>query len=128
MVDRDHRRVDAHADVAVVGVALDDAEQLDDVAEAVGDGDLGPGDLADPLVVHVAGDDLGAERDGGDDRRLRARVETLDVGGRVTLGVPESLRLVERGDVVGLATAGDGVGHLREDEVGRAVDDAEHAA
>ncbi len=128
MVDRHHRRVHADADLAGIDVTLDDAEQLDDVAEAVCDGDLGTGDAADALVVHVAGDDLGAEGDRGDDRRLRSGVEALDVGGRVALGEPEALRLGERRGVVGLSPTGDGVGHLREDEVGGAVDDAEHAA
>jgi hypothetical protein len=44
-------------------------------------------------VVDVAGHDLGAERDRGDDRRLGPGVEPLDVGGRVALGVAETLRL-----------------------------------
>ena len=73
-------------------------------------------------MVDVAGDDLGAERDRGDDRRLGAGVVALDVGGRVTLGVAESLRLGERRSVVGAL-----LGHLGEDEVGRAVEDADHA-
>ena len=60
------------------------------------------GDLADPLVVHVAGDDLRAERDGGDDRRLRTGVEALDVGRRVALGVAELLGLGQRRGVVRL--------------------------
>ena len=62
----------------------------------------------------------------GDDRRLGAGVEALDVGGRVALGVAEALRLGERVGVVGVATAR--VGHLGEDVVGRAVDDAHHPA
>ena len=86
------------------------------------------GDPADALVVHVAGHHLGAERDGGDDRRLGPGVEPLDVGRRVALGVTELLGLAQRGGVVGLTAGDDGVGHPGEDEVGRAVDDAEHAA
>ena len=121
MVQRHHRRVDAHGDLAGRRVALGDAEQLDDVAEALGHGDVGGGDAADALVVHVAGDDLRAERDRGDDRRLGAGVVALDVGGRVALGEPERLRLGER-----LAVVGALLGHLREDEVGGAVDDAHH--
>ena len=62
-----------------------------------------------------------AEGDGGDDRRLGAGVEALDVGGRVALGEPERLRLGERDAVVGAL-----LGHLGEDEVRRAVDDAHH--
>ena len=81
------------------------------------------GDAADALVVDVAGDDLGRRRRCGDDRRLGAGVEALDVGGRVALGEAEPLRLGEGGAVVGAL-----LGHLGEDVVGGAVDDAEHAA
>ena len=119
--------MDPHADLVGFGVALDDAEQLDDVAEATGDRDLRGGDLADALVVDVAGDDLLAERDGCDDRGLRTGVVALDVGGRVTLGVPEALRVLQRRAVVGIAACVDGIGHLREDVVRRAVDDPEDA-
>ena len=63
-----------------------------------------------------------AEGDGGDDGRLGGGVEALDVGGGVTLGVPEPLRLGEGGAVVGPL-----LGHLGEDVVRRAVDDAHDA-
>ena len=76
------------------------------------------GDVADALVVDVAGHDLGAERDRGHDRRLGAGVEALDVGRRVALGEPEALGLGQ-GVAVGRAL----LGHLREDVVRRAVDD-----
>ena len=112
----------AHGDVAGGRVALGDAEQLDDVAEPAGDGDVAGGDAADALVVHVAGHDLGAERDRGDDRRLGAGVVALDVGRRVALGVAQLLGLGERGAVLGAL-----LGHLGEDEVGGAVEDAHHA-
>lgn len=63
----------------------------------------------------------GVEGDTGQDRGLGGGVEALDVGGRVGLGVTERGRLVQR-----LAVAGPGRVHLVEDEVGGAVDDAEH--
>ena len=94
MVRRDHRRVHAHRDRAVE--ILGDREQLDDVSEVGGRGDVGGGDLRDALAVHVAGDDLRAERDRREDRGLRRGVEALDVGGRVAFGVAERLRLGER--------------------------------
>ena len=128
MMDRHHCRVDANADVAALAVALDDAEQLDDVTQAMRDGDLGAGDATDPLVVHVARNDLRTEGDRGDDRRLRASVETFDVGGRVALGESEALRFGQGRCVVGVSPAGDRVGHLGEDEVGGAVDDAQHSS
>ena len=40
VVQRHHRRVDAHGDLAGGLVELGDAEQLDDVAEAAGDVDV----------------------------------------------------------------------------------------
>ena len=57
-------------------------------------------------MVHVAGHDLGAEGDRGDDRRLGAGVEALDVGRRVTLGVAEALGLGQ-----GVAVLGALLGH-----------------
>ena len=89
-----------HGERAVVE-ALGDREQLHDVAEPLGGGDVVGGDLADALVVHVAGDHPDAERDRRDDRRLRAGVVPLDVRGGITLGVPEALRL---GECVAVAT------------------------
>ena len=113
----------AHRDLVGRRVLVGDAEQLDDVPELAGDGDVGGGDAADALVVDVAGDDRGAECDRGDDRRLGTGVEPLDVGGRIALGVAQPLRLAERDAVVGTL-----LGHLGEDVVGRSVDDAHHAA
>ena len=62
VVERDHRRVHAHADLAGGLVLLGDREQLHDVAEPLRHGDVGGGDAADALVVHVAGDDLRRRR------------------------------------------------------------------
>ena len=62
------------------------------------------------------------EGQAGQDRGLGGGVEALDVGGRVGLGVAELLGLLER-----LGEAGAGGVHLVEDEVGGAVDDAQHA-
>ena len=111
-----------HGERAVVE-ALGDGEQLHDVAEPRGGGDVVGGDLADALVVHVAGDHPDTERDRRDDRRLRACVVPLDVGGGIALGIPEALRLGER-----VAVARTSVGHPSEDEVRRAVDDPHDAA
>ena len=71
--------------------------------------------------MDVGGGDPGVEGQRGQDRGLGGGVEALDVGGRVGLGVPELLGLLER-----LGEAGAGGVHLVEDEVGGAVDDAEH--
>ena len=75
--------------------------------------------VADSLVVHLTGDDLRARGDRRHDRRLGTGVETLDVGGRVTLGVAEALGFGE-GGLVGHPL----LAHLREDVVRRPVDDS----
>ncbi len=111
-----------HGQGAIV-VALGDREQLHDVAEPLGGHDVVGSDLADALVVHVAGDDANTERDRGDDRRLRSGVVAIDVRGGITLGVAEALGLGE-----GVAVGGARFAHPREDVVGGAVDDAEDAA
>ena len=117
----DHRRMHPDGDLAVG--ALDHGERLDDVAEALGGGDVGGGDRRDALVLHIAGPHIDTEHDRGDDRSLRAGVVALDIGGRIGLGVPERLRIGERVGVVGALLR-----HLGEDVVGRAVDDAHHPA
>ncbi|CAM5730020.1 hypothetical protein SMICM304S_03128 [Streptomyces microflavus] len=121
MAERDHRGVDTGGDGLAVGGALADGQQFDRAAHPAGGGDVGGGDLGDALAVHVTDLDPGVEGDPGEDRGLRGGVEALDVGGRVGLGVPEGGGLVERLGVAGAA----GV-HLVEDEVGRAVHDAEN--
>ena len=102
---------------------LADREQLDDAAHLARRRDVGRGDLGDALAVDVGGGDPGVEGEAGQDRGLGRGVEALDVGGRVGLGVAERLGLLER-----LGEAGAGGVHLVEDEVGGAVDDAEHPA
>ena len=111
-------------DGRAVGAVLEraDREQLDHAAHLGGRGDVARGHLGDALAVDVGGGDPGVEGEAGQDRGLRGGVEALDVGGRVGLGVPELLGLLER-----LVEAGAGGVHPVEDEVGGAVDDAEHA-
>ena len=117
--------MDTDRDLTGRCVELGDAEQLDDVAEALRHRDVVRGDAADVVAARVVGidrrgahDDLGAERDGGHDRRLGAGVVTLDVCRGIAFGEPESLGVGERSAVVGAV-----LGHLREDVVGGAVDD-----
>ncbi len=118
---RHHRRVHAHGDVAGRRIDLGDPQQLDDVAEAFGHGDVGGRDPADALVVHVAGDDPRPERDRCHDRCLGAGVEALHIGSGVAFGEAECLGLGQR-----CAVLRSFLGHLGEDEVGRAVDDPHH--
>ena len=119
--ERNHGGVHPHCDVAGDRVGLGDAEQLHHIAETLRHGDVVGADATDALVVHIAGHDLGPEGDGGHDRRLGTRVETLDVGCGIAFGEAQLLGLGERRRVVGAF-----LGHLGEDEVGGAVDDAHH--
>ena len=102
-------------------VELGDREQLHDIAQAGGIGDVLRGDARDALPVHVVGGDTRIERDRGEDRAFRRRVEPVDVRGRVGLRVAEALRLGER-----LVEPPAALRHLGEDVVRRAVHDAEH--
>ena len=124
MAPRDHRRVHADGDgvVAVlVGRSSQIASSLTTEPIVPGGLDVGRGHLGDALAVHVGGGHPGVEGQRGQDRGLGGGVEPLDVGGRVGLGVAELLGLLER-----LGEAGARAVHLVEDEVGGAVDDAEH--
>ena len=100
---------------------LADRQQLDDAADLAGRGDVGGGDVGDALAVDVGRGHPGVEGQAGQDRRLGRGVEALDVGGRVGLRVAERLSLGQ-----GLGEAGALGVHLVQDEVGGAVDDADH--
>jgi hypothetical protein len=111
--------VHARGDLAVL--LLGDRQQLDRVPESLGEGDVALGDVGDTFAVDISGDDARVEGDTRKDRCLRRRVEALDIGGRIEFGVTEPLRLGQR--LPELQTL---LGHARQDEVRRAVDDAHH--
>ena len=119
------RGVDAGRDaVDPVGIAqaLADREQLDDVAGLARGDHLVEGDARDALAVHRLDRHERVEGEAREDAGLLRGVVALDVGGRVGLGVAELARdrerLLER-----LAARV----HAVEDEVRRAIDDAEDA-
>ena len=109
---------DADADPALA--PLGDAEQLQREAELLGVGEVVGLDLLDPLVGDLVEGHRGVEGEPGEDRHLRRRVGAADVVGRVGLGVAELLGAGQH-----LLVGGAARGHLAEDEVGGAVDDAE---
>ena len=94
----DHRRVDPdrHLGALVRLDGLGDRDGFDDEAEVTGVRDIGGRDRPDALVVDVAGHHRGAEREGGHDGHLGARVVPLDVGGGIALGVAQALGLGQR--------------------------------
>ena len=120
MVVGNQCRVDAsrHARFCV----LHHGEQLDDLVFRGCGGDVVGGDLGDALDGHVVDGDGGVEAEGGHDRGLVGRVVAFDVAGRIGFGVSLGLSVLEH--VVEVETLG---GHLVENVVGGAVDDAEHA-
>ena len=120
MAARDHRGMYPDRDAAVAPFA--DGEQLDHPAERPRAEDIGGGDLGDALAVHVRRGHRSVEGQAGQDGRLGGRVEPLHVGGRVGLGVAERLGFLQ-----GFGEARARGVHPVEDEVGGAVDDAEHA-
>src|SRR5439155_18040577 len=68
VVRRDHRRVHAHRHLVLV--TLGDGQQLHDVPELPGAGDVLGRHIEDALAVDVAGDKGNVEGDGGQDGGL----------------------------------------------------------
>ena len=107
--------------VAVIdpgGVAIRRADQLPPLALGRGLHDVVGRDLGDAPALHVRRGQLRAEELVREDHDLQLHVGTLDVGGRVGLGVPSACAS---------ATASSSVHpdlHLAEDVVARAVQDA----
>src|SRR5690606_6658361 len=104
------------------GDPLADRQQLDGAAERLGGLEVGRGHLGDALPVDVVGGGAGVEGDRGQDGGLGGGVVTLDVGGGVGLGVAQRAGVGQ-----GRGVIGSGGGHLGQDVVGGAVDDAGHS-
>ena len=103
-------------------IVLDDGEQLDDLVFGGRSGDIGRCDLGDAFDGYVVDADLGVECERRHDGGLVRGVIAFDVTGRVRLGVTLLLRLMQcHVEVEALG------GHLVEDVVRGAVDDAQHA-
>ena len=118
------RGVDTDGDAGfavLVNQFLGDRQQLDDKAGFLGGGDVRRGDRRDALAGDVFQGEPRVEGQRGKDRGLGGGVVAFDVGRGVGFRVAQALGLGQR---VGELRAG-GV-HLVEDEVGGAVDDAEH--
>ena len=113
--------MDASAHLAVL--KFRDREQLDHAAQPRRVGDVLGLHPRDPFAEDVAGHHPRVERDRCEDRALGRGVEPLDVGGGIGLRVAEGLGLGQR-----VVEARRTLGHLREDEVRRAVHDAEDAS
>ncbi|MDT4853606.1 hypothetical protein FQZ97_878770 [compost metagenome] len=108
-----------HAQLHAVIAAAGDAEQLDAVAQFLGVLDIGGGQLGNAFHVRAVELHRHAERDRAHQRDLVRGIDALDVKRGIGLGVAQLLRfLQDRVEIQAL------VAHLRQDEVGGAVDDA----
>ena len=107
----------AHLDLTA-RVGLDDAEQLDHVAEFAGKGDVARGDALDALDEHFFRRHPEAIGQRSEDDRLVRGVAAVHVERGIGLRVTRRLRLGQR-----LGKAQPALGHAREDVVTRAVDD-----
>ena len=82
-----------------------EAQQLDAVAELVGERDVERRDVADALDMDAGEIDLGAEGDRGQQRELVRGVDAVDVEARIGLGIAQALRLGEHVGEVAAALA-----------------------
>src|SRR4029077_4115627 len=117
---RNQRRMNAQLDALrdAAPRPARDAEELDAVAELLGVADVRLGQLLNALPEAFIELHRYAERERGKDRQLVRGVDALDVEGGIRLGVAAPLRVLERSLERQALVA-----HLREDEVGGAVDD-----
>ena len=96
-----------------------DAQELDPVAELVGEGDVHGRDVADALDVDRVEARPPAEGQRRQQRQLVRGVDAVDVEGGIGLGVAQALRL---GQHVGELAPG--LAHGGQDEIAGAVEDA----
>src|SRR4051794_273980 len=119
MVPVDERRLDAHVELPVdERRGADESHRHLELARRA---DMILCDVLDAFELDVLERRPRAERDSCEDRHLRGGGGAVHVLRRVGLREAESLRLRERVGVLGALF------HLREDEIRRAVDDAEDA-
>ena len=117
---RNQRRMNASRDAVRTGLA--DGKQLDDAVHVPSGGNVLPSDGSDALPVHLVAAHARVERQGGQQGRLGGGVISLDVGGRIGLGISLGLRLGQ--SVVETCSRGR---HLVKDVVRRAIHDSHHS-
>ena len=115
------RRVHALLDALVAGNG--NAQQLDLVTHLGGIADIVKGDRLDAFDVDGLEVHFRAKGQRGQHRQLVRGIETADVEGRVSLGIAQRLRLLQH-----VAEGPALVGHLGEDVVAGAVENAEQLA
>ena len=102
---------------------LADRQQLDAVAEVVGEFDVQSADAGNPLGVDAVKVDLGSKAERDQDGQLVGGIDPLDVKGRVRLGIAQFL-----GDFEHVGKVGTLLGHAGQDVVAGAVHDADDTA
>src|ERR1700728_5220185 len=97
-----------------------DRQELDDVTQFSGEFDLGLLKLVDSLKMNVAFVDQDIERKRRQNRQFLCSIAARNVHGGISFGKSKLLRFRQR-FAIGPAVSG----HLREDEIAGAVDDAD---
>ena len=110
-----------HAHFDLVAVLFTDGKQLDAVVQQLRRLKVRTGQLGNPFAVDHLNGHMRMERHRREDREFVHRVIALYVRRGVRFGIAKRLRLFQR--VLKALTA---LGHLREDVVRRAVDNAHH--
>ena len=121
MFVRDHRWMHSDRNLTCVTILLSNSEKFHDVTQAPSDCDIARSDVANALVVHISGYDFHPEGDARNDCGLGACVKAFNIGGWVTLGIPQTLSFSE-----GICVISTLICHLRQDVVRRAVKDSHH--
>src|SRR5437868_13654869 len=94
MILRNERRMNA-CEQSIFAKRLNNAEELDLVAEEIRQLDIARFNARHAVAINVLGRDRFAKGDRSKDRELIAHVKTLDIVGGIGLGVAERLRFFQ---------------------------------
>src|SRR5262249_38527019 len=98
-------------------------QELDAVAEFLGEVDVEPRNVADPLRIDPVEVDRATKPDASQDGELVRRIDAVDVKARIGFGIAELLRLSEH-----LGKFVRGLAHRRQDIIRGSVENAVDAS
>ena len=104
----------------IVAVGYADGQQLDDIAVALGDGDVARRNVANTFSVNFAVVEVTVEGHRGQDGQLIGCVVSIYIGCWIGLGIPKPLGFGQD-----ISEFGAFLVHLGQDEVGGAIDNAQ---